>query len=166
MGTSFSGGVPRAVQACLSARGVIEDYCGQPLLESETIEVVDALFRWPVTTVFLARWPVTAVASVAAGGVVLDAATWSFRRSGILELGSPPSSPVTVTYTAGWNPLPQSVRLLALRVASRLASNPADHNAYANVTGNEGIVESFDPRLLTGDERETLDRYRAASGIA
>lgn len=67
---------------------------------------------------------------------------------------------VTVTYTHGYANIPEDVRLVALRIASRIFKNPMGRISYSNDTLNYQGASDISPRILTGDEKMTLKRYK------
>lgn len=148
------------------ATGVIDAKTEQSLQLAETTHVMDG---HGTSRLILPRWPVTAIASVIELDdrdepvVLVHRVDYRWSRHGILRRirGCWPckEQAVTVTLTAGHDPIPDSVRTMCLRIARAGWDNPlglkaerlGDWSAQYVVPGME----------LTTAEIGTLAGYRA-----
>lgn len=67
---------------------------------------------------------------------------------------------VTVVYTHGYQNVPEDVRLVAVRIAARIFKNPLGRTSYNVDTANYQGASDVSPRILTGDEKMVLKRYK------
>lgn len=67
---------------------------------------------------------------------------------------------ISVTYTHGFTAIPQPVRLVALRIASRIMRNPQMRSSYTGPDGlNYASPSDVGPRVLSTDEATLLRRW-------
>lgn len=67
---------------------------------------------------------------------------------------------VEVTYSHGYATIPEDVRLVAVRIASRIFKNPTGRVSFSNDSLNYQGTTEVSPRILTGDEKMILRRYK------
>lgn len=133
----------RAQLACDLASAVVQSITGQNIVRAEHVSTLPVLFgtlpriQWPtghqceswptiVGVVDLPQRPVTDVANVAAWGVDLAATAWWWDGlSPSLYVEDPEVVTATVTYTAGYLPVPDEVKAAALALASDEYVNPS-----------------------------------------
>lgn len=109
----------------------------------------------------LPAWPVVSVATVKLDGVAVAAT--SYRRVGqslFRELGwGEPGGIVEVTYTHGYDPIPEDIRVVTLQMAARSLQNPLGIRqegigSYSVTYAGDGPGIGDDPLLAS------LSRYR------
>ncbi|WP_116048601.1 hypothetical protein [Amycolatopsis palatopharyngis] len=141
-----------------AATGLVEDDIGQSLVSStDTVELTPTYTR----TLVLPRWPVTAITSVVVSGETLVEGTdYTWETAGLLiRVSGCWDEKVTVVYTAGWDPIPASVKGLVLEVASGSWGNVGAKKSekigdYSASWVREGMS-------LSTTDRKTLARYSA-----
>lgn len=120
-----------AVLALESASAAIRSVCGWVISE----ETVTASLPWS-GRFFLPTLNLTALSVAMAGNpLVVGAVSWS--ASGLVQVAAPYTSQLlAVTYTHGFNPVPDAVRDVCLERAGRAYHNPTGMPAvtYGNVT--------------------------------
>lgn len=142
-----------AQAACDQASAVVEDYCKRSFAQ-----VVDDVLtmRWR-PCILLPDPPVTEIASVTVDDqpaeyeLDLSGRLWPMTRG----------SQITITYTHGYATIPDTVRLVALRLAGRIFKNPNGRVSYSVDGQSIQTAADVSPRILTGDEMAMLNRrYR------
>lgn len=140
-----------ALQALAAASGAIRSVCGWSISQetrTDTVPVVSGCIFLP--TLYLTA------ASVAISGSAVDPSSVTVWRNGVLDVARTSGSAATVTYTHGYDPVPDVVKAVCLEWAagdyvntSKLASV-----TYGNVTevysrGASGALAdpAGDPRL-------------------
>ena len=168
-------------QACATATALIAAYTGQDIvwkMHTHTLDVqygirpdVDLppnhpLLDFPNTlgVVALPQRPVVSVSAVLADTVELPTADfWWDAANGRLLLKEPDVHSVQVTYTAGYNPIPDDIKAVALAIAADEINNPRgvlqERLADYSVTYANGDAGGLTPR-----QAAILDRYRGAGG--
>lgn len=139
-----------------AATGLIEDATGQSLIEStDTVEIRPTYSR----TLVLPRWPVTEITSVVVSEETLVVDTdYTWESAGLLNRVSGCwDEPVTVTYTAGWDPIPASVKGLVLEIASGSWGNVGAKKSEK--IGDYSVAWAREGMSLTTMDRKTLGRY-------
>jgi hypothetical protein len=110
----------------------------------------------------LSRWPVLAVDSVAVDGVALAAADYTWESAGILERVAGVwrcAERITVSLTAGHDPIPSSVRGLVLELATGSWDNPAAKKSERLGDWQAAWVRAG--MSLSTSDRKVLRRYAA-----
>lgn len=148
------------------ATAAIISYCGWGIKE-ETV-TAQALNARGGRSLFLHTFRLTAVASVVADGVTLVSGTdydwWSYgelERYGCHWPRKPRS--VVVTYTHGFNPVPDDVKGVCLSLAGRGYTNPIGAKTGTKVAGPFTDTASYgdDPAAhLSASEKATLGPYK------
>lgn len=142
-----------AQAACDQASAVVQDYCKRSfaLVEDDVLTM-----RWRPSIV-LPDPPVTQISSFEIDG---EAAPYEIDESGRLWPMAR-GEEIVITYTHGFATIPETPRLVAIRLASRIFKNPTGKVSYSADTMNYQGVSDVSPRILTGDEMATLNRrYR------
>lgn len=159
LGGTYTAQVDQAIEA---ADTVIRSYCGQPVAEEP---VTVRLSGDGSRTLLLPTWPVTLVASatlLSDAPTILAGDELHAESVGLLHRLNGQWPPgrfnIEVTYRSGHDPVPADVRLVALRLATRIFENPQDVASSSHE--DVGTNWSFPARILTPDERQVLDRYR------
>lgn len=113
----------------------------------------------------LPRWPVTAVASVTEDGDALDFDDdYRWSREGILyrvdDWWEDKPRIVTVTYTAGFSPVPTDLKRLCIQVSARAWGNPeaTSSRSIERVGSSRWETRGLE---LSGDERRRARRWAA-----
>ena len=134
------------------ASAVVEDYCKRSFAQ-----VADDVLtlRWRPSVV-LPNPPATEIASVEVDG---QAAAYEIDDSGRLW-PLVRGTEIVITYTHGYASIPDTVRLAALRLASRIFKNPVGRVSYNVDNASYQGASDVSPRVLTGDEMAILRRYR------
>lgn len=144
----------QAEQALAFATGLVQEYTGQHLfyVADDTVEL------WPRNggqVVVLPEMPAVSVSAV------LDEdgepVGWTLRPGGVLRLDSTQSGPVTVTYSHGYETIPNAVKAATMQTASRLTTNPTEVRQQA--AGSFSVTYGSAPEL-SNRERQSLSRYR------
>ncbi|MCG5220270.1 glycoside hydrolase family 25 domain-containing protein [Streptosporangium soli] len=149
------------------ADGVIDAELGQSLTLADSTAEIDGTGT-PV--LLLPRWPVTAVTAVSViedldedAKVLVENDDYRWSRYGKLRRigGCWPciERAVDVAYTAGWNPIPDDVRGICLRLAHAGWTNPT--GLESERLGDWSAKWSTPGMRLTTSERATLGFYRA-----
>lgn len=142
-----------AQAACDQASAVVEDYCKRSFAQVEDDEIT---MRWR-PSILLPDPPVTAITSVTVDGV---ASEYDIDASGRLWPATQ-GDQITIVYTHGFVTIPDTVRLVALRLASRIFKNPTGRVSYSVDGQSTQGATDVSPRILTGDEMTMLNRrYR------
>lgn len=142
-----------AQAACDQATAVVEDYCKRSFAQVENDE---RTMRWRPSIV-LPDPPVTEITSVTVDG---QASEYDLDASGRLWPATV-GDQITIVYTHGYATIPDTVRLVALRLASRIFKNPNGRVGYSVDGQSIQTAADVSPRILTGDEMATLNRrYR------
>lgn len=142
-----------AQAACDQASAVVEDYCKRSFAEVEDDEIT---MRWRPSIV-LPDPPVTTITSVEVDG---EATEYEIDASGRLWPATK-GDQITIVYTHGFATIPDTVRLVALRLASRIFKNPTGRVSYSVEGQSLQGATDVSPRILTGDEMTILNRrYR------
>lgn len=151
---TFPSGVPltSATAAIAQASALVESHCKRRF----TLVTDDALtLRWRPSIV-LPDPPVVSIASLVVDG---QAAEYDVDDSGRLWPRTTGTT-IEVTYTHGFATIPDAVKLVVARVASRIMRNPDMRSTYTGPDGlNYSSPSDVGPRLLTGDEMTALRRY-------
>ncbi|MFC4333866.1 hypothetical protein [Salininema proteolyticum] len=163
--TSGSDEEAEAEQALDAAVAAIEDEAGQALDESTDTVVLDGSGG---RELIVPRWPVTAVVSVTLleeSDVLTEGFgedfTWS--KSGVFHYltGCWPTAQqsIEVVYTAGWAPVPLSLRRIAWRLAATQAVNPT--GVESERIGDYQVKYKSDVIAgeLTAADRRIISRY-------
>lgn len=142
-----------AQAACDQAGAVVEDYCKRSFAQVEDDE---RTMRWRPSIV-LPDPPVTSITSVTVDG---EASEYDLDASGRLW-PSKIGDQITIVYTHGYATIPDTVRLVALRLAGRIFKNPNGRVSYSVDGQSIQTASDVSPRILTGDEMAILNRrYR------
>lgn len=151
----------RATLALENASGVIRDRCGWSI-SRET--VTDTLDGDGGRSLWLPTLKLVDVASVAVGGQTLTVEKdfdWTAYGK-LIRAGHWPHRPrsITITYTHGYDPVPDGVRAVCLKLAV---------SSYENTSGGKNRSETFGPFIeatsyqsassLDADDMATLGRY-------
>ncbi len=107
--------------------------------------------------IFLPNPPVLII-----GEVTLDdaAIAYDLDGSGGMWIDGSAGATVAITYTHGFATIPDDVRLVVLRLASRIFKNPTGRVAYNADSLNYAGAADVSPRIITGDEIAILRRWR------
>lgn len=164
----------QAQQALNQATGIIQGWTGQTLSQvvNDTI-TVDPL---PDKSVMLPELPVTAVSSVqwlddkgGTGWNTIPSTQYRFKSWGALyivpnagfDVSQWPSDldTIKVTYTHGYDPIPQPIYDVCIALAARLMINP--YKLQSSKTGGVQVVYTGAREMseLLDTERTALDRY-------
>lgn len=114
-----------AIQAITDATAVIKAYCNQEIVKVvDDVEVFDGGYGYKL---YLSQLPVISITSVAVDGVVLaDGVDYKAnRKKGIIyrlqgQLWPDGVENIEVTYTHGYESVPDVVRVVCMRMASRV----------------------------------------------
>lgn len=112
------------------------------------------------TSAVLPERPVVSVAEVSWDGDVLDEGTWEYDGYGsISRYGGWRGQPITVTYTHGFDPIPDDLKGLCLVMVQRALDNPTgiaseSIGSYSVSYGRQSGV------YIAEDELAIVDRYR------
>jgi hypothetical protein len=126
-----------ATLAVAGASGMIRSHCGWDISQAT---VTDAVLDGPGSrNLWLPTLKLTAVASVAVNGDPLTVGTqydWTGYGK-LIHRGCWPSTPrsITITYTHGWNPVPDEVKTATLILAGLLYSNPDMAASFSEAWG-------------------------------
>ncbi len=159
---------PAALHAIDRATATIKSFCSQQL-EAVAGDVVSLTVEGHrQQEIVLPQFPVTAVSKVLEDGVELDAASYKWARGGILYRlnGHWPRGIqiVEVTYSHGYDPLPDDIIDVCVRAAARayqagLRASATD--GVAGITGEQ--LADYQAQLAT--ERATTNEWMlGASG--
>ncbi|MFD8556628.1 hypothetical protein ACFV1N_04955 [Streptosporangium canum] len=148
------------------AKGVIDAETGQSLELATTTATLDGVGG---RRLLLPRWPVTAVASVTvldyddAESELVHGTDYRWTSYGRLrrlrDCWPRLEQSIEVTYTAGWDPIPDDVRNICLRLARAGWDNPA--GLEAERLGDWNAKYATAGMLPTSGELRTLSIYRA-----
>lgn len=144
-----------AQAACDQATAVVEDHCKRSFAQVENDAIT---IRWRPAIV-LPNPPVTEITSVEVDGVASD---YDIDDSGRLWMRSS-GDQIAIVYTHGYETIPDTVRLVALRLAARIFKNPVGRVSYSVDNASMQMSQDVSPRVLTSDEMATLRRYRLHS---
>lgn len=137
------------------ATGVVESYCKRTFAQVVDDELT---MRWR-TSIVLPNPPVTEIASVLVDGAAASYEIDDSSRLWPLVRGSE----IAITYTHGYATIPETVKLVAVRVAARIFKNPSMRVNYSVDNASYQSAPDVAPRVLTGDEMAALRRYRLHS---
>ena len=171
-----------AERAILEASVAIQNYCRQQIGEVEDDEItLDAAGG---TRLFLPELPVTAVSVVEDGETLVEGDDYQLGQHGILHRVDQDWASgiqiVTITYTHGYDPVPDDVAAICTRAAARAyqaglraaetegvpgvtAMGLGDYSvSFGAETGraNGGVLGASAAPVLLRSEKELLNRYR------
>lgn len=164
LGSRLSASIAR--QCCIASDGI-----NPATLMLETCTETFRAIRSP-RELILARRPVTGITSVSENGAVVDPADYEIRRgSGILarlsgdRISCFPSGKITVVYKAGFEDVPDDLKLAASKLAIALYSETArDPNLkrvnIPDVLEREYWVGPADDPLLSAEIQDLLAPYK------
>jgi len=147
--TDYEG---EANQAIEMAAAVVEDYCRRSFTLVEDDEIT---MRWR-SSIVLPNPPVAVISSFEIDGT---AASYEIDDSGRLWPSSR-GDEIVIVYTHGYANAPDTVRLVAVRLAARIFKNPLGRVTFSADNMNYSGAMDTSPRILTGDEMAILRRYR------
>lgn len=146
----------RAEQLLELVSSAVADAVGTDIAAATHTDTIDGT---GAPTVTLPQWPVTAVTSVTVDGDLLDDDGWSWSDAGVLERtgGCWPDKrrAVVVVYDAGFDPVPDGVKLVVLKATARMLANPYGLQSW----NGEGESAQFGPDDL--HDREVAAAVRA-----
>jgi hypothetical protein len=164
LGLRLSASIAR--QCCIASDGI-----NPATLMLETCTETFRAVR-PPNELILARRPVTAIVSVSEHGAIIDPADYEIRRSaGILarlrgdRFSCFPTGKITVVYKAGFEDLPEDLKLAASKLALALYSETSrDPNlkrvSIPDVEEREYWVGPADDPLLSAEIQDLLAPYK------
>ena len=136
--------------------GVVEAHCKRRFAQV-TGDV--RTMRWRARIV-LPDPPVSHISSITVDGIDCP---YEIDATGNAWLGRHGSQAV-ITYTHGFATVPEAVRLVALRLASRIFKNPMGRVSYTSEGQTYSAAMDVSPRIMTGDEMAILRRFRLNVG--
>lgn len=153
---------PRAVALLDMASSVIRGYTRQHL-EAVNDDIISLRPRRRTLVLLLPELPVRAVATVEVAGTALAPTAFSWDDMGVVTRpGSTwaAGQEVKVTYSHGYEVIPDELRAVCLQAAARAWENPGA-NLQESI-GNYSVAYEKTRGLVELDdlERATLDRYR------
>lgn len=142
----------QALWAVTAAWSAVESHCRRrfAMVEDDVLSL-----RWR-PSVFLPDPPVLTISSVLVDGVESHYARDEF---GMLWPRTRGES-IAITYSHGFETVPDVPRLVAVRLASRLFKNPMGRVSYSAEGMDYSSPADVSPRILTGDELSALVPYR------
>jgi hypothetical protein len=143
-----------AEQALALASAAVRSHCRRTF---DYVEDDEITLPWQ-PRIFLPNPPVASISTVE-----LDGTEVSYQRDqsgGIYPPDATTESTVRVIYTHGFTDLPEEVRLVVLRLASRIFKNPTGRVSFQADSLNYQGMGDVAPRILTGDEAAILKRWR------
>ncbi|RBO82072.1 hypothetical protein [Nocardia puris] len=151
--------------AVAGASGMVRAWCGGWSISQET--VTGAVLDGPGSrSLWLPTLRLTAVSSVAVNGETLTVGTqydWTGYGK-LIHRGCWPNTPrsITITYTHGWNPVPDEVKTATLIMAGMLYDNPDLLASYSEAWGpfNESRNYGGSGAGLPVPVAEMLGRYQ------
>lgn len=170
-----------ATQAIEQATAIIQNYCAQTISYVEDDEVtLDVLGE--TQKIILPELPVVEIASVVEDDEELDEDEYTLGQYGILwrvgQNWTPGIGIVTVTYTHGYETIPDDIRAVCTRIAARIYQAGLQAKETAGVPGiasmslgdysisfqspgaSAGLLGASAAKTLLADEKELLWRYR------
>lgn len=122
LGTTLIPDDAQALLAIEEASAVIKNYCNQEIEQTQSDTIL--LDGTGSTKLFLPEIPVSEIASVKVDGVLLDPTQYALAENGVLwrKYGSwtVGARNVEVTYTHGYAAIPEDIKGVCYRSASRL----------------------------------------------
>ncbi len=143
-----------AEQSLALASAAVRAHCRRTFDYVEDDEIV---LPWR-PRIFLPNPPISSIASVEIDGIEV-----SYQRDPSGSIYPPDATSdtdVRIVYTHGFATLPDEVRLVTLRLASRIFKNPTGRVSFQADSLNYQGATDIAPRILTGDEAVTLRRWR------
>lgn len=138
--------------ACDQASAVVEDYCKRSFAQVVNDEIT---LRWRPSIV-LPNPPVSIITSVEIDGTAAEYELDDWGRLWAMTRGSD----IAITYTHGFATIPETVKLVAVRLAARIFKNPVGRVSYSVDGQSVQGASDVSPRILTSDEMRALSRYR------
>jgi hypothetical protein len=145
------------------AQGLVDDELGQNL-DVATATVV--LRGTGTTELVLPRWPVLLVASVQVeddDAPLVEGDDYTWDTNGVLTRKCGVWScrlKVTITYTAGWNPIPESVRGVLLDLVAGKWDNAKGGKKSERIADYQ-VVWAREFMALSTADKKSLSRYTA-----
>lgn len=182
LGTTITPDDAQALLAIEEATAVIKNYCNQEIEQvSDDVILLDGTGS---TKLFLPELPVVSIASVEVDGVLLDPTYYALAENGVLwrKYGTwtVGACNIEITYTHGYSAIPEDVKGVCYRSASRLyqarlkaskvdfvgdvkSVSVGDYSiSFGGGSGtageNQGDVSAA--RTLLMSEKDVLNRYR------
>lgn len=140
-----------------AASGAVEEHCRRKFAQVVDDEIT---MRWR-PSILLPNPPVTEITVFQVDGVDSDYSIdvsgriWPALRGDL----------IAVTYTHGFNPIPETPRLVAKRLAARIFKNPVGRVSYSVDNASMQMSQDVSPRVLTGDEMASLVKYRLRRAV-
>jgi hypothetical protein len=154
-----------AQQACDLATGQVQSLTRQTLERAEHVEACTLSGRWDgsrwTVATRLRQRPVVTVDTVDVDGVELDPAGWGWdAATGWLTVNDTAVTSCTVTYTAGYDPIPADLKAVALDLAVADVANPA--GVASERLGDYSV--QFADRSKENRMKAILGRYTPQAG--
>lgn len=138
--------------ACLFASSAVESHCKRVFEFTE--DDVREFFWQP--RIVLPDPPIVLITNV-----LLDGQETTYERDSLGALWfSERGTRIEVTYSHGFVEIPEVVKMVACRLASRLFKNPLGRTSYSAEGMDFSSPSDTSPRILTGDEIVALRPFR------
>lgn len=134
-----------------SVSTAIESYCGRKLKEQQFTETLISPGSW----LFVANYPVTSIISIVDESGPIANTYWKNRGS-YIELTIRPTGDVSITYTGGYNPIPEDLQLACCKWVDALYKT--DMADYSRTITDSGAV--IRPEAIPGQVKALIDPYR------
>ena len=143
----------------------LQTYLGRQLAQDDYTQHVRA--HAPIRQIVLRNAPVKTVASVMEGSTTLSTSDWTLDDGdlGVIWMERPlvVNQKYTVSYTGGFDPLPEDIKGLLLRQASIAFKRTKEQSWELSQTDSDTDTVSISTRLtntLSPIEKTVLSRYR------
>jgi len=158
LGTTIEPDDAQALLAIEEATAVIKNYCNQDIEQvSDDVILLDGTGS---TKLFLPNLPVTSITSVEVDGVLLDPNYYALAENGVLwrKYGTwtVGACNIEITYTHGYAAIPEDVKGVCYRSASRLYQAQLKALRQDFVSGLQSVS--------VGDWSETYENAGSSSG--
>lgn len=182
LGTNILPNDPQATLAIAEATAVIQNYCNQKIERVSNDPIF--LDGTGSTKLFLPELPVNEIASVEVDGTLLDPAYYALAENGVLwrkyGVWTPGARNIKITYTHGYENIPEEIRGVCYRSAARLyqarlkatkvdfvgdvkSVSVGDYSISfggGDGAGGEGQGDVSAARTLLMSEKDILNKYR------
>ena len=151
---------PYATAALETATAMVQEYIGRDISRIEDdVETIDGS---GTSIIQLTHYPVETVTTVTEDGETLTSDDFEWSADGYLRrignIWNPSLRSIVVTYTHGYDPIPDSIRYITATAASRILDTPSTIKQES--IGGYSVTYTAGPPLQA-IELATLERYRS-----
>lgn len=110
--------------------------------------------------------PVVEVGDITIGGMTIAPSSYQLHGDTLVRLDGwySPASIVVLTYSHGFDPIPDDIRGVALQIAARMMSTPPGVRIHQEGVGTYTVSDTYGDASPSDDPMTYLTRYRRRTG--